>query len=140
MIDTELVTNKLERIRGDILELRPLLEKESRDIINDNVRLRAVERLFQLVVDTAIDVNTHIIAESNFQTPDDYRSTFITLGEHKVLPPDFARKIAPSVGLRNLIVHQYGTVDLKLMVDHIKNEISDYDTYITLIHDYTERL
>lgn len=39
-------------------------------------------------------------------------------------------KIAPSVGLRNLIVHKYGRVDIKKMIDDIKNEISEYLEYM----------
>jgi uncharacterized protein YutE (UPF0331/DUF86 family) len=84
-------------------------------------------------------INTHIIAESDFSIPGDYQSTFITLGENKVLPMDFANKIAPSVGLRNLIVHKYGRVDLKRMIDDIKNEISEYLEYLKLINKYLKK-
>ena len=62
----------------------------------------ALERLVQLIVDEMVDINTHIIAESDFQVPSDYQSTFITLAENKILPAEFAEKIAPSIGLRNL--------------------------------------
>ena len=67
---------------------------------------------------------------SDFNIPDDSYSTFIVLGENKVLSMDFAFKIAPSVGLRNLIVHKYGNVDLKKMVDDVINEIGDYVGYL----------
>ena len=48
---------------------------------------------------------------------------------------EFALKIAPSVGLRNLIVHKYGKVDLKRMVDDIKANIGDYTEYLKLISE-----
>jgi len=94
------------------------------------LKLRSTERLFQLIVDTAIDINTHIISNSNLQVPDDYQSTFITLADNKFLPMDFALKIAPSVGLRNIVVHKYGKVDIKKMIDDIKEGIGDYLVYI----------
>ena len=78
-------------------------------------------------------INTHIIKEERLDTPDDYQSTFTVLAERKIFPMEFALKIAPSVGLRNLIVHKYGRVDIKRMVDDIKNEIGDYVEYIKLI-------
>ena len=68
--------------------------------------------------------------------PDDYQSTFITLGEHKILSMDFAVKIAPSVGLRNLVVHKYGRVDIKRMVEDIRNEIGDYIDYLKFIDGF----
>jgi len=46
---------------------------------------------------------------------------------------EFALEIAPSVGLRNLIVHKYGNVDMKRMVDDIKNNIGDYLQYVCLL-------
>ena len=88
-------------LQESFAELQAILQEDARSIIDDHLKLHTVERLFQLIVDTAVDINTHIIIESQFHVPSDYQSTFIALGEHKVLPMDFAIKIAPSVGLRN---------------------------------------
>ncbi|GBE05272.1 hypothetical protein BMS3Abin10_00895 [bacterium BMS3Abin10] len=136
MIDKELIKNKMADVQGYFKELQPILKEESRDIIGNNLKLHTVERLFQLIVDSAIDINTHIIVESGFNIPNDYQSTFIVLGENKVLPMDFAGKIAPSVGLRNLIIHRYGRVDFKRMIDDIKNEIRDYLEYLKFIDNF----
>ncbi len=139
MIDKDLIKNKMYDIQGYYRELEPILKEESRSIIENVVKLRATERLFQLIVDAAIDINTHIISESDFQVPNDYQGTFVTLGDNKVLPMDFAGKIAPSVGLRNLIVHKYGKVDIKKMVDDIKNNISQYLEYLKHINKFLEK-
>lgn len=136
MIDKELLKNKMIDIQGYHRELEDILKEDSRDIIEDNLKLHSVERLFQLIVDTSIDINTHIILESDFMVPNDYQSTFITLAENKILAMDFALKIAPSVGLRNLIVHKYGKVDLKKMVDDIKSGISQYLEYLNYINSF----
>mgnify|MGYP001604517475 CR=1 FL=1 len=133
MPDPILIQSKINEIKNSLEELLPLLKKEAREIIEDYLVLHTVERLFQLIVDAAIDINTHIINQDNLSVPNDYQGTFTVLGENKIFPMEFALKIAPSVGLRNLIVHKYGKVDLKKMVDDIKNEISDYIEYIKLI-------
>ena len=134
MIDRELVKNKLADLESYHKELAPLLTDKTEAIINDNLKLRSTERLFQLIVDTTIDINTHLIVESDAMVPDDYQSTFIALAENKFLPVDFAAQIAPSVGLRNLIVHKYGRVDLKKMVEDIKKNISQYLQYMKYIN------
>ena len=133
MLDQTLTINKINDIRNYLDELLPLLKKESREIIDESLVLHTVERLFQLIVDSAIDLNTHIISQSHLAVPADYQSTFIVLGENKILPMEFALTIAPSVGLRNLIVHKYGNVDMKRMVDDIKNNIGDYLQYVCLL-------
>ena len=139
MIDKKLVKNKLADIEGYYKELESVLENSASEIIKDRLKLRSMERLFQLIVDTSIDINTHIIAETDITIPDDYQSTFIILAENNILPMDFALRIAPSVGLRNKVVHKYGKVDLKRIIDDIKNEIGDYLEYMKLINEYLKK-
>lgn len=136
MIDTELVKSKLSDFAGYFTELEPILKEEARIIIENSLKLHTVERLFQLIVDTAVDINTHIISASDFKVPDDYQSTFLILAENRILPMDFAVKIAPSVGLRNLVVHKYGRVDVKKMVGDIKSEIGQYREYMQYVHQF----
>ena len=140
MIDTTLIANKLSDLQGYYSELELILVEEARTIIDDNLKLHSVERLFQLIVDTAVDINTHLIVESGFPFANDYQSTFMTLGEHKILPMDFALQIAPSVGLRNLIVHKYGKVDIKRMVDDIKNEIGQYRIFMGFVDAFLKNV
>jgi len=134
MIDKELIKNKLSDLESYYKELSLILAEETKELMNNNLKLRSTERLFQLIVDTAIDVNTHIIAESGAIVPNDYQSTFIALADNKFLPMDFAARIASSVGLRNLIVHKYGRVDLNKMIEDIKENIGQYLEYMKYIN------
>lgn len=139
MIDVNLIKSKVNDILGYLDELRPVLREEARAIIDNNLKLRTVERLFQLIVDTAVDINTHIIIESGFHVPDDYQSTFVVLADKGIVSKEFALKIAPSVGLRNLVVHKYGKVDIKKMVDDIKAEIGQYEEHLGYINDFLKK-
>lgn len=140
MINKELIQNKLSEMQSYYTELQPILGTETTEILRDTLKLRALERLFQLIIDTALDINSHIIAESDtIQSPEDFQSTFILLGEHNVLPQDFSLKIAPSVGLRNKVVHKYGKIDLRQMITAIKNEIPQYLEYMKHITHSLER-
>lgn len=134
MINKQLISDKLTALKSYYDELNGILSSGIDDIMSDNLKLRSLERLFQLIVDSAIDINSHIISQSDFQAPDDYQSTFITLAENKLLPMDFALRIAPSVGLRNQIVHKYGRVDTKRMIEDISKNISDYLEYSKMIN------
>ena len=135
MTDNELIKNKLADLKSYYQELAAVLDGPTTELLSNNLKLRSIERLFQLVVDTAIDINTHLIAEADIKVPDDYQSTFITLAENKFMPMDFAVQIAPSVGLRNLIVHKYGRVDSKKMIEDIKTNISQYLEYSRYISE-----
>ena len=140
MINKDLVINKMADTQKYLEELMPILRHDSREIIDDNLKLRSVERLFQLIVDTTIDINMYIITESDVSVPDDYQSTFMVMGEHNILPMDFAQAIAPSVGLRNLIVHKYGKVDIGRMIDDVKNNIGQYKDYLRHISEFAKKI
>lgn len=139
MINGDVIEGKLTDIQRYFGELEPVLRFSRAEILDDPLKLHTVERLFQLIVDTALDINTHIIVESSLPVPDDYQNTFVVLGEQGILSMSFVNRIAPSVGLRNLIVHRYGHVDLKRMVDDIQHEISDYREYTGYILDLLKK-
>ncbi len=136
-MNNESIKQKMKTLRESILEIEPILKFSSDEIANDSLKIRSSERLFQLIVDSAIDINTEIIASNSFNSPDSYQSTFYTLKEAKILSPDFADKIAPSVGLRNRLVHRYETIRPNLSIDEMKRYIPFYVDYLKIINDYT---
>jgi len=138
MIDKDLVRSKINAIKKYYGRLEPILKKDARVIIDDYLLLHTLERLFQLIVDTALEINTHFIAELKLTVPEDYQNTFIVLGENRIFPMEFMGKIAGSVGLRNLVVHKYGKVDEKRMVDDVKQNISQYLEYLKYVERYLE--
>lgn len=133
MLDKELITRKLSRINQYIAELEPLIRLGEQTIARDSIKCHAAERLFQLVVDTMIDINTHIIRGRAIPPPDDLQSTFTTLGDTDILPKHFAKKLAPIVGLRNAVVHRYETVSVERFLHELMRDFNDFKTYATAI-------
>lgn len=139
MLDRELLESKAAEIDHYIEELRALVADDPFDILRNHERLHAIERLFQLIVDTMVAMNTHVIAAADFPVPEDYQNTFVTLGEHGVLPMDFAVRLAPVVGLRNRVVHKYEELDMHAFLLQLRTELGDVPTYLRHVLDYAER-
>lgn len=139
MLDNIFVQKKIDLLSESIGKLERLLTNDVEEIKNDELKLPALERHFQKTVDTMIDINTHIIREGNFGTVDDLQSTFKMLGDVKVLHKDFADKISPIVGVRNMLVHRYEKLDKDLFLSNLKRNFSDLKTYLIQIHDYLEK-
>ncbi|HHY59556.1 MAG TPA: DUF86 domain-containing protein [Clostridia bacterium] len=57
-----------------------------------------------------------------------------------MLPADFALEIAPSTGLRNVIVHEYQKIDDRLVYQAIHKTLKYYFQYLQLITDYLPSL
>ena len=76
--------------------------------LEENYEMRsAIERNFQLAIECAIDIGEIIISEEGFERPEDYRSVFLILGRHGILPGEFAEELTFSAGFRNILVHIY---------------------------------
>ena len=135
MLDKDLITKKLDLIQGYISELEPIVKLDTDNILSDTLKCHTAERLFQLLVDAMIDINTHIIRAKILSAPDDLQSTFTILGQENFLPPEFAQKIAPIVGLRNAVVHRYDSVSIKRFIEELKKDFNDFKEYSVLISD-----
>ncbi len=140
MLDKKFLEKKLEMLTGYVDEMEKAISGFSIGEIRDDLdKRRVTERVFQLIVDCMIDTNVHIIREGNFGAPDDLESTFKMLGKYKVLDEDFANKIAPIVGARNMIVHRYEKLDIDLFLNNLKNNFLDFKKYIVQIDSYIKK-
>src|SRR6056297_1105306 len=134
-LNKQILNVKLSNLLTYIKEIEPLLEEDTRELLRqDNYTdLRALEREFQLIVDTMIEINSHIISKMELEPPEDYTNTFITLGRNEIIPVDFATKLAGAVGLRNKVVHKYEVIDLKKFIDDLKENSKQFKDYVNYI-------
>ena len=133
------VNKKISEIKGYIKEIEDFLEYSDKEIIENSEKMHIAERLLQLVVDTILDINQHIITELKLKIAEDFQSTFYSLAENNVLPQDFAEKIAPVVAVRNRIVHGYESLDKELFIKNLRKNYSDFKKYIESIENYLEK-
>ncbi len=134
------ISQKLEEISGYLDEVKDLFKTSNEEILSDSGKIHIAERLFQLIVDTILDINYHFIKELNLKITDDMQSTFYVLRDSKILPEDFANKIAPTVGLRNRIVHRYDSLNKKLFIEIFRKNYSDFENYLKIINDCNAKL
>ncbi|MBI3887758.1 DUF86 domain-containing protein, partial [Candidatus Microgenomates bacterium] len=67
------------------------------------------------------------------ELPFNFRESFILLAELDIYPKDFAEKISQSVGLRNILVHEYQELDEKILYDAISECFEEYTKYCKYI-------
>ncbi len=139
MLNKELIKSKMGYIVNYLDEIESIKSTDVLDILRDVKSLRFFERNFQLIVDTMLDINSHIIVEESLGVPDSYSNTFIILGEKKIVPIEFAYKIAEAVKLRNMVVHKYDKVDNKKMIQDLKNGLSQFEEYLVYIDNFLQK-
>lgn len=138
MKSSDAILRKLSSMKRCVDYLKSL-DPETLDLEYDYERRSAVERNFQLAIESAIDIGEIIISEEGFERPDDYRSTFLVLGKHSVLPKAFAEKFAPAAGFRNVLVHMYDEVDLGVLEEFLTEKLGDFEEFVGYVLEYIEK-
>jgi uncharacterized protein YutE (UPF0331/DUF86 family) len=133
------INKKVKDLEGYIKEIKDFLKFSDEEILNDSGKIHIAERLVQLIVDTMLDINQHIIKEQNLKAAEDFQNTFYVLAKSGILPEDFANKVAPVVAVRNRIVHGYESLDKKLFIKNLRKNYSNFDNYVKIIKIYLEK-
>jgi uncharacterized protein YutE (UPF0331/DUF86 family) len=141
MVKKDLVIRKLTKLKNYLQELSTYKSITWEEYSGAFQNQRTVERLIQLIVDIAVDINTHMLVDEGFAPPQDAYNSFLEASSKLGLfPESFAQSIAPSTGERNIIVHEYERIDDVIIYGSIVETISYYEDYIKHVSNYLNQL
>jgi uncharacterized protein YutE (UPF0331/DUF86 family) len=92
------IATKLEQLREYITILKGYQHHQIEDLQTDHTLKGAVERYLEIALESTIDIGEMIISRENLKRPESYQDVFLILGEHGILPKNFAIKYAPYSG------------------------------------------
>lgn len=110
-LDEQLIHRKVKLIEEDLQKLLPYQKRGEGAYLKDETAQLAVERLMERIIGRLIDVNYHLLKEKFGKFPVDYFDSFLALSKEGVVSGDIARAVAKSVGLRNILAHEYDIID-----------------------------
>ncbi len=133
----DIVLNKKESIERCIKQAR-LYYNMSSDIPfeEDYIRQDAVAVNLYRAVEQVIDLANHAIKKRKLGLPKESRESFDILARAKVISGELADKLKGMVGFRNILVHEYQYVDLKIMVDVIEHHLEDLVIFTNHVMEY----
>jgi uncharacterized protein YutE (UPF0331/DUF86 family) len=129
-LDVDVVQRRLGDVRDALAHLRELGSFTAEDLARDWRLQAVVERVLTVLVEAAVKCNGHLVTSTLGRAPADYRSSFVDAAEAGALDPDLAHRIAPSAGLRNVLVHGYDEVDLEQLVRGAELALELYPAYV----------
>lgn len=140
MIDINLVRRKLARLNMYLEKLKPISQKRLEEYKSDFYLKSSTERLIQLIVECASDINNHVVIETKNRPPEDYSISFIKAAEAGLISQDLAERIKVSAGMRNILVHEYMDIDDEKVYNAIPLAIKEYKEYIKQVEEFVEKL
>jgi len=138
MSNFEVIVEKLIKLREYIEQLKKIKPDSYEQYISEITVKYAIERIIQLIVDIALDINNILLAYNNRPPAPDHYNSFIDVSECGVFDSVFAVSIAPSTGLRNRLVHEYEKINDEIVFNSINKIISMYQKYLSLVFEYIE--
>ena len=133
MVRPEIVNRKLSHLRMYLQELERHKDVSLVSYQAKGGPRREIERLLQLIVEVAVDINTHLITESEGLPPTDYRQSFKGAARAGVITQELAETLMPAAGLRNALVHDYAEVDDKRVHAAIPLALAGFRDYSTQV-------
>lgn len=128
--DAGVVQARLTLIR-DLLDDLQTVGEVSVDLLQRDRMLRhGVERVLGQLVELAVSINGHVGATLLGRAPRDYRSSFGLAQEAGALDPALVTRLQASVGMRNVLTHEYVDIDLEIVAGAVIAAGQDYGQYV----------
>lgn len=140
MIQQEIIRNKLQLLMGYLCELREFIEFTYEEYVSSNKNRRTVERLIELIVECGSDISGDILSLFNGTSPESYYKSFSLLGEKGIIEENYSKKLAKYGGLRNRIIHEYGSYKDEIVYSQIKPLYTDFKHFYQEIDNYLKSL
>lgn len=125
MVNREIISKKVNLIRYHIdrilLKSNILLDEFLSD---DDTKDIVCHNLFILLQNT-IDTCLHIISDEGMEEPAVFSDMADIFTKEKVIREDLKQPLKNMMGLRNIIAHQYGDIDFKIIYKIVKDDLKD---------------
>jgi uncharacterized protein YutE (UPF0331/DUF86 family) len=133
LADSDLILARAGSVRS---HLKRVFEKRNVDLdgfLKDIDRQESILFNIQMAVQNCIDIAAHIISENGLGVPGSTTEMFYLLEKHGYLNHDLTGRMVKAVGFRNLIVHEYGKIELEQVYEIAQNDITDLNEYLKAI-------
>jgi len=133
MIDENLVLAKDSRVEDHLRRIQEKRSVTSDEFLADLDRQESILFNLQMAIQNCIDIAAHIISDEELGVAGSTNEMFYMLQENGYLAPELAEKMIAAVGFRNLIVHEYGNVDLKKVYQIAHQDFGDLKAYLRAV-------
>ena len=133
MVDSNVVLARVTKIRECLAVLRRYALLDEKSFLGNSDVSGNAERQLQVAIQAVIDIGNHVLADRDLGTAKDYKDIFRILSKNRVLSRGLAGRLASMTGLRNVLVHDYLEIDLKVVFSILRKDLEDFEEFITAI-------
>lgn len=133
MIDRDVILSKAGSLRRHLGRIREKSKIDFQTFLRDVDCQESILFNLQMAVQSCIDIAAHIVSEQGFGVPGSTSELFYLLEENEYLDHKTTENMVKSVGFRNLVVHEYGKLELNQVLEVAQEGIRDLDGFLVSI-------
>mgnify|MGYP001613501023 CR=1 FL=1 len=126
MVDKPLILRKIAQLEIYFKQIGEFSQITAGEYRGDWKTQRIIERTLQVMIETCADVANHIVSDRGLRAPVSYADTFEVLREGNVIGAELASTMEKMAKFRNVVVHQYETVDAEIVVAILRKHLEDF--------------
>lgn len=140
-INLELVQSKLNKLLDYINELKYFETLTLAEFLSDRHRQYTIERIIELVVQTAIDINKYILKKKsvNLNNLTSHQS-FLEMSKFEIITDKLAEEIKESIDTRNVLAHRYFEISPEEVFVEIEDILEKYPLYVRQIETFVNSI
>lgn len=113
--------------------------KDRKTFLSDFHLFGNTERYLHLCIQVIIDIGHLIIIDLELKKPEsNYDAISIIFGK-RIISEKLADKLTAMIGLRNILVHEYGKIDRERIYEVLKKQVEDLEEFKRQILKFLER-
>jgi uncharacterized protein YutE (UPF0331/DUF86 family) len=118
---------------ADIDELGAVTAEQ---LATDRFVRHVTQHVLVQLVQLAVAINSHAAAAITGEAVTDYRASFDAVARAGLIDAELCTALKPSVGLRNVVVHEYLDVDHAVVAAALTLARRDYARYVRSVADW----
>lgn len=106
---------------------------DQKRFLTDQMAQDATLKTLEQIIEAMITIASMLIAHYGFRKAENNEEVFIILGEQKIYPKKFAERLQGIGGFRNILVHDYINLNLKLVYKNMQEGLPLFKAFARYI-------
>lgn len=133
MVDPQRVRALLGRLAERLSRLRAYADLSTERYLENAEKVAASKYFLLTSIEDALSVANHVIASEGMRSPVDLADSFRVLRDAQILDPPLSERLQAMARFRNLLVHEYATVDDARVHHFLREDLKDLDSFASAI-------
>lgn len=128
----DVILNKIAIVEQCLHRIHEVYEGNPENLTNYTKQDSIVLNI-QRACEASIDLAMHLVSERKLGVPKASREAFQLLQEAKVLEASLANSLINMVGFRNIAVHDYQKLEIKILEAILEKHVDDFKAFTKVI-------